>query len=101
MQRLALALLKQGFMFPEFGNVRLNKDEDDMAGFGFSFVFPDQQDSHQRAGILTVIYTTFKENNKGEQAMHRWTGHYSATEVLEMGLDKFMDHASRNAKPIR
>ena len=101
MRRLALALLKQDFIFPTTYNVRLNKDEDDMAGFGFSFIFPDEKDVHQRAGILTVMYTTFKENSKGEQAMHRWTGHYSATEILEMGLDKFMEHARRNAKPVR
>lgn len=101
MSRLAAALFKRGFELPEFGNVRINKDEDDMAGFGFSFVFPDHHNVHQRTGILTAIYTVFKENSKGETAMHRWTGHYSATEILEMGLDRFMDHARASARPVR
>lgn len=104
MSKLASMLLKRGFELlelHEFGPVRLVNEEDEMAGFGFSFLFPDAKDGHQRQGIVTVAYVVFRENNKGEQAMHRWTGHYSATEILDMGLDKFMDHARASARPVR
>lgn len=101
MKKLAVELIKRGFqVFPEH-NMRLNKDSDEH-GSGWAIGFPPPENRPwNRSGILQSMYTGVHEADDGTIYFSKSSNMYSVQEILDMGVDEFLQHLVKTAKRIK
>ena len=101
-KKLATALISRDFEVLYDGTLKMRKEEEDYAGTGHRIYFPGAMDKPSlRSGLLQVNYTTFKNDGTGKTRYYQSKAHYSAREILEMGIDEFLDHIASIARPTK
>lgn len=91
-------LLKRGYKLYTNTGWRLNEN----STFGFSFIFPaDSDHPYKMKAIFHVLYTDFKEDDAGIAGFYKYDAFYSAPEIMEIGLGRFMDRMRASARKIK